>query len=436
MNKRSIFCWSLFALILIGWEGDAQAVKRTELPNGLVILTKPVTTNNIVSVVVSMRMGSLYETDEQAGLCTLMQDTIRKGTTTRSSDQIALELESMGTRLAASSVREYGTIGIQSTAQSLDKSLDILIDLMTNATFPADAVELQKSLQIQNILATYDEPIYYAMDLMVDAHFGTHPFHKPRMGYPETIETFTREDLAAFYQSMYVPNNMVVSAVGNFDEDELIATITETLGGLPAGSDVMPSGTDNSAFAGRTTTVEKIDSRAGSATWYALGWSAPKMGEPDAYAMEVLDAITGGSMNSRLFIAIREKRGLAYQVSSFLNARREAGIFVAYIGTNPATYEESKQVLIEEVQRMGSERVSDDELTLAKNYLRGMHIMGQESNADQAAQYGHYEIVGAGYEYLESYTDMISAITAEDVLRVGAAHLGDNYAFGAVLAEE
>ncbi|MFC1511975.1 M16 family metallopeptidase [Candidatus Latescibacterota bacterium] len=436
MNKVYWIVAGIMVFALCARGGEASDVKRTVLPNGLVILTKPVTTNSIISAIVSLRMGSLYETDQHAGLTTLMQDTIRRGTTTRTSEQIALELEQMGTRLATTTNRDYGTIGIQSTKESLYPSLDILFDLMENAAFPEDAVALQKTLQIQNIMARYDQPIYLAMDLMVDAHYGSHPFHKPMMGYPERIETFTRDQLAALYRSVYVPNNMVITAVGNFDENQLIAVITDNLGALPRGGDLVPVVTGENTSADRTTIVEKIDHREGAASWFMLGWNAPKLGETDSYAMEVLDAITGGSMNSRLFIAIREKRGLAYQVASFYNARRETGIYVAYIGTQPSTYEESKRVLIEEVQRMGREAVTEEEITLAKSYLRGMNIMSQESNAGQASQYGHYEIVGIGYDYLETYPDRIGAVESDDILRIGSTHLRDNYALGAVLAGE
>jgi len=151
--------------------------------------------------------------------------------------------------------------------------------------------------------------------------------------------------------------------------------------------------------------------------------------------MEVLDAVTGGSMNSRLFVAIREKRGLAYQVSSFVNARMEAGIFVAYIGTKPSTYEDAKQVLIEEVRKMGNEKVSDEELKNAKNYLKGMNIMGMESNSGQASQYALNEILGVGYNFGERYNKEIEKVTASEVLRTGKNYLNENYALGAVFAK-
>ena len=414
---------------------EALAVNRTELPNGIVILTKPVTTNSIVSTVISLKMGSLYETDEMAGLCTLMQDTLQKGTTTRTSEQIALELESLGTHLSTSSSREYGTVAIQSTSESLYKSLEILYDLIQNATFPEDAVTLQKKLQIRTILTQYDQPIYRAIDLMVDAHYGKHPFHKPSMGYPETIETFSREDVVSMYKKIYIPNNMVVTMVGNFDEKQLIKHITDNLGSLPRSNDLVTVPYEDINYTERSAPVEKIETRDTAASWFTIGWFAPTLNDADYYAMEVLDAITGGSMNSRLFIAIREKRGLAYQVASFFNARKESGIYVAYIGTKPESYEEAKKVLLDEVKFMGIEEPTSEEIKLSKSYLKGMNIMSQESNSGQASQYSHYEILGIGYDFVNSYNKNIDKITAKDILRIGKKYLNENYTLGGVLAQ-
>ncbi|MBN1294053.1 MAG: insulinase family protein [Candidatus Latescibacteria bacterium] len=407
-------------------------MKRTELANGLVILTKPVITNSIVSVVVALKMGSLYETDDKAGLCTLMQDTILKGTKTRSSEQIALELESMGTKISSSADREYGTLSFQSTAESFDKSLDILYDIILNPTFPEDAVNLQKQLQVRTILTRYDQPIYKAIDILVDVHYGSHPFHKPRLGYPETVETLTREDIVAKFREIYIPNNMVVSVVGNFDENRMISKISDVLGNLSKAQKPQKVSGD---MVKRTEPVEKVETRETQATWFALGWESPALNDPDYYAMEVLDSITGGSMNSRLFVAIREKRGLAYQVSSFINARMESGIYVAYIGTKPETYKEAKKVLLEEVQRMGREKATEEELKNSKSYLAGMNIMSLESNAGQAAQYAHNEIVGVGYDFGDKYNKEIKKISLDDVLRVGKKYLDGNYAMGGVLAQ-
>lgn len=411
---------------------EALAVKRTKLTNDLTILTDPLTTNSIVSVIISLKMGSLYESDDKAGLFTLMQDTIIKGTKTRTSEQIALELESMGTRLSSSTDREYGTIAIQSTSASLYKSLEVLYDIILNASFPGDAVELQKKLQVRNILTRRDQPLNRAVELMVEAHYGKHPFHKPLMGYPEKIAKLTRDDLVKTYRDMYIPNNMVITAVGNFEEKRLIEDITRALGRLSKGPEPHRVAGEMAMHA---VPVENVETRETAASWFALGWSSPVLNDPDYYFMDVLDSITGGSMNSRLFVAIREKRGLAYQVASFVNARLASGLYVAYIGTKPSTYQEAKKVLLEEIFRMKNEEALPEEITLAKNYLRGMYIMSLESNSGQAAQHGHYEILGLGFEFADDYTRNVEKVNAQDIMKVAKKYLTGNYSLGGVLSK-
>ena len=435
MNKKIVIIGLILLIINTISLSEALAVNRTELPNGLVIITSPVKTNSIVSLVVSLKMGSLYESDENAGLCTLIQSTLIKGTETRTSEQIAFELESMGTHLSTTSNREYGTVEIQSTMESLYKSLDILYDLLCNATFPEQALELHKRLQIRNILTRYDVPLYRAIDLMIEAHYGKHPFHKPRMGYPETIKTLTREEVKSMYRKIFIPNNMVITAVGNFDEKLLIKNITDNLGSLDESSEDIAAAYKKVDYSALSSPVEKAENREIAASWFSLGWPAPSLNDKDFFTMEVLDAITGGSMSSRLFIAIREKRGLAYQVSSFYNARIESGIYVAYIGTKPSSYDEAKKVLIEEIRSMGMEKPALEEIKLAKSYLKGMNIMSQESNSGQASQYGYYELLGLGYDFVNDYNKKIDKITASDVLRVGKKYFSENYALGGVLAK-
>ncbi len=421
----------LAASIMFITHAEAQTVKRTSLPNGLVIITQPSTANAIVSVVVSCRMGSLYETDSQAGLATLMQDTILKGTETRTSEEIALELEKMGTRISSGADREYGTVSFKSTAESLYPSLDILFDIVRNASFPEDAVDLQKQLQMQDITIRNDQPLYRAVDLMVEAHYGDHPFHKPRLGYPETVAALGRDDLAGAYRRTYVPNNMVVTAAGNFDRDQFVAYVTNALGGMTRSAAPSPIIAD---IPSPDAPVEKTEYRETAASWFALGWPSASYTDPDYYNMEVLDAITGGSMNSRLFVAIREKRGLAYQVASFVNPRINSGLYAAYIGTRPESYEEARNVLVSEVRRMGEESATPEEIRNAKNFLKGMHIMSRESNDGQAAEYGHFEVLGLGYDFADKYGEGIDAVSDADILAAGGKYLMAPYSFGGVLA--
>jgi predicted Zn-dependent peptidase len=240
----------------------------------------------------------------------------------------------------------------------------------------------------------------------------------------------TRDDLMKFYRTFYIPNNMVITAVGNFDENRLIAAITDRLGVLPRGDDLRKTPGERPIF---DKPVEKTEQRDTAACWYGLAWPSSSLTDSDYYAMEMLNSITGGSMNSRLFVAIREKRGLAYQVSSFTNPRLESGIYVAYIGTKPESYEESKRVLIDEITRMAKEKAHDEEIENARSYLKGMNIMEQESNAGQASKYGHFELLGLGYDFVDRFNEGIDKVDADDIVAAGRKYLLSPYSLGGVL---
>ena len=237
------------------------------------------------------------------------------------------------------------------------------------------------------------------------------------------------------YKKVYVPNNMVITVVGNFDEQKLINNIKDNLGSLPGSNELAFVPFEEENRLERPAPVEKIETRDTAASWFVLGWEAPVLDDPEYYSMELFNGIAGGSMNSRLFIAIREERGLAYQVGSSFDARKESGIYFAYIGTKPESYDESKKVLLDELYSMGLKEPSTEEITLVKNYLKGMNVMSQESNSGQASQYGYYELLGVGYNFVETYNGNIDKVTAEDIFQVGKKYLNKNFAMGGVLAQ-
>ena len=197
-------------------------IKCTVLKNGLKILTKASKANDIVAVGALLRMGTRYETDEQAGLSDLTQHLLLKGTETRTAEDLAMEMDSVGIRLSASAGPDYGAVALLATSEHLDKGLELLFDVLKHAHFPEDKVAQEKEMALRRIKARRDHLLSHAMDLLAETYYRSHPYHKPTSGYPETIERFGRTEIADFYRTRYVPNNIIFSAVGNFDEQAFI----------------------------------------------------------------------------------------------------------------------------------------------------------------------------------------------------------------------
>ena len=404
-------------------------IKCTVQENGLKILTKASRANDIVAVGVLLRMGSRYETDAQAGLSDLTQHLLLKGTESRTAEALAVEMDSEGIRLSASAGKDYGAVALLTTSEHLGKGLELLFDVLKYARFPQDKVAQEKEMALRSIRARRDHLLSRAMDQLVETYYQRHPYHKPVLGYPETVERFDRARIVDFYRTYFVPNNMLFSAVGNFDEQALIKRIRAEWGEAPMRP--LPP-LPEAALPVHDAPEETFEERDNQAAWIAIGYGAPALGHPDYAAMSVLDAILGGSMSSRLFTELRDKQSLAYQVGSHYAPHPEVSLYVMYIGTSEERFADARDGVLSEVGKLCSEPVSAEELRTAKTYLKGTFVMGQERNAAQAALMAAYEFLGLGYPFIEDYPKRIERVTREDVLRVARTYFSGPYTLGAV----
>ncbi|MFH1007863.1 MAG: pitrilysin family protein [Candidatus Latescibacterota bacterium] len=404
-------------------------IERTVYENGLKALTKTSKANDIVAVGVLLRMGTRYETDEQAGLSDLTQHLLLKGTESRTAEELAVEMDSEGIRLSASSGPDFGAVALLTTSEHLGKGLELLFDVLKKASFAQDKVAQEKEMVVRRIRARNDHLLSRAMDLLEETHFQSHPYHKPILGYPETVARFDRGQILDFHRAHFVPNNLLFSAVGNFDKQTLLEQIGAEWGELPS-CPLPPS--PEPALPVHDAPEETFEERDNQAAWIAIGYDAPTLGSPDYAAMVVLDAILGGAMGSRLFTELREKRSLAYQVGSHYAAHPEASLYAMYIGTSEERFAEARDGVLDEVRKLCADRVSAEELETAKTYLKGTFVMGQERNAAQAALMAAYEFLGLGYGFLEEYPRQIEGVTREDVLRVAQTYFAGPHTLGAV----
>ena len=420
----------LFAMTV---QAKKPVVKKTVLENDLVVLTKPSKANDIVAVEVLLRMGPLYERDDEAGLSDITQRLLLKGTESRTAEELAEDIESLGAKLSSGASREYGYISLMSTKERWREALDILFDVLLHPTFPESEVEQEKKLTLKRIKARRDHLLTRAVDLLREAFYRPHPHHKPVLGYPETVSEFSRDQVVEWYRRFHLPNNMVLAAVGNFAEGEFLKAVQDALGFLSEGPLPKPIAGE---VPDRTEPQEVFERRESQAVWMAMGYPAPPVTDREYAAMEVLDAILGGAMDSRLFVSVRDTKGLAYQVGSSYIAMRGPSLFLVYLGTRPDQYEEARAVALKEMERIAGEPVSDEELRAAKTYLKGTFLMSQERNVDQALLLARYELMGLGYNFVEKYPELIEAVTREDVQGVALKYLSGPYVLGAVVPGE
>ncbi len=430
-GRRALAAIVLFSGLLGGATGAGATVEKTTFKNGLTVLTRELRHNDVIAVEVLLRMGPLYETDAEAGISSLTMNLLEKGTASLSAPEIAERIESVGARLSVSVNADYGVITLLATREGLDAGLEILFDVLKNAAFPEKAVEQEKDRQIQAIHARRDQPLSSTFDLFQETLYDKHPYHKPRLGYEETVNNLSRDRILGFYRRVFVPRNMIFSVAGNFEKKDMIKKIRTGFsrlspGEVPAagGSGFSPAGGKKEAFRQRRT----------ADAWLVLGCAVPGINGNDGPILKILDAVLGGSMNSRLFVELRGKKGLAYQVGSLFLDREGSGIFTAYLGTRPGQVEQCRQGILDEFARLQNEKIDAEELRRSRTFLKGSFIMSQETNAGQAGILGRCEIAGLGFDYAEKYPGLIDAVTAEDMQAAAKKYL-NGFALAAVVPE-
>lgn len=383
--------------------------ERHRLSGGTVVLARPLTTNDIVAVRAFAPMGTLYESDAEAGISQLMQNALVRGTLRRSAHELQEALAELGADLDSGSGRHLGSVSLQATAATWERAFGLFLEVLTMPAFPPEEIETEIELALGAIDAREDQPLSRATDLFREQMFAGHPLHKPVLGYRDTVRALDRDAVAAAARRFYRPTPPVLAAAGRFDPERLIDRLERAFGDVPLQPPLEQPPPAQPQGGSRRLEVDR------EAAYLVHGYPAPDARHDDYPAARVLEAILGGSMSSRLFIELREKRSLAYQVSSYYDDQPGGGHVAAYIVTDPGRVDEAAVGLEREFRRFVDEPVSTDELDAARRYLRGSYLISAETNMAQAGRLARYEVDGLGHDYGDRWLAAIEEVTAEDV---------------------
>jgi predicted Zn-dependent peptidase len=411
---------------------------REEIGRGAVLVMEPHPGREIVAVHIFLRMGSLYETDEQSGISNLMQNLLLKGTETLDAEELDERLDGLGSRLYTSTGKEVGSFSLLTTRETLDEALDLAMGVLTRPRMSEPEFEKEREFVLYEIPQRRDELLSHAIDLFQNAFYGDHPLRKVVQGDEGALRSLTRDDVAGFRERAYVPGNMVVACAGGFDPERMLRVIERSVADLPDGDGLEPaegSGSDGGfprPGAGGGVRPEAREERESSAAWIVLGYPAPSVGEEGYLEMQVINAMLGGSMDSRLFARLREEQGLAYQVSSVYRTYTGPSFLAGYIGTDPRKYGDALRALTAEIEKVAVEAPEGEELLRTKDYLKGAFLIGGETMSARAARRGKFELLGLGHDYGTAYLEGIDRVTSEGVRQVAETCFREN-ALGAVI---
>src|SRR5207249_1586022 len=295
-----------------------------------------------VSIGVWLTRGSRHESAERGGIAHFVEHMLFKGTASRSAEDIAQAIDSIGGQLDAFTAKEYASYYIKVLDEHLPLAIDILSDIVRNPAFSPEDIEREKKVVVEEIKMVEDTPDDLVHELFTQGFWENHPLGRPNLGTKDTVESFTSDLLRDYFAKAYTARNLIVSAVGNLEHDRVRELVEEKFGSLTtAGETVVDE-------APRVVPKTLIRNKELEQSHLCVGVSSYPHSHDDRYASYVLNTLLGGSMSSRLFQNVREKRGLAYAVFSGLSAYRDAGSFPIYAGCLNEAVGEVIDLVVEE----------------------------------------------------------------------------------------
>lgn len=389
--------------------------RKTTLANGLRLLTREMPHTRSASLVFYVGVGSRYENEQEAGLSHFIEHMCFKGTERRPRAQdISETIEGVGGVLNAGTNQETTLYWAKVAQPHFALALDLLTDMLLASRLDPAEVEKERSVILEEIHMTYDNPGELVSMLIDQTIWPGHPLGRDIAGYPETVSSFSRDNLVDFAGKHYTPDNVVVSIAGNIRHEDVLAQVTEQLGGW--------QGTRQSAFVpvtdGQAAPRVKVHYKDIEQANVCLALPGVNQEHPDRFALGALNTILGEGMSSRLFLEIREKRALAYDVHSFVNRFRDTGSTIVYAGVEPKRTVDTIKAVLAEIERFRSTPVPEEEISKAKEFAKGRMLLGLEDSRSVASWLGGQEQATGRILSVDEVVARIEAVTASDIRRV------------------
>jgi zinc protease len=419
MTRRVLPFLAGVLLLLAAAPARAQAPRIERFDNGFTVIVRENPLAPVVALSLLVKVGTRWERPEQAGISNFLHAVMVKGTTKRSGSELAEEIAAMGGKISASGDNDFSEIKSSALARFWRPLLGLTAELAVSPRLSADEVGPERDWLQSRIQRRRDNPRARAFDELYAALYGAHPYGIPAVGTAASLPRIDHAALVRHYTTYYVPSRMVLSVSGQVPADEVIAEARRLFGGLAGGGTAADPVAPTPLPAARRI----VFAQPAQQTQILTGALAPALDHPDHAAVKVLSTVLGGGMAGRLFVELRDRRGLAYTATSFYESVPGPGALILYLGTAPANAEKAEEGLRQEIARIRKDRVSDDELARAKNYLAGRYEMDRSTNERQAWHNGFYTVAGVGTAYPDRYKRALDAVTAADVLRAAQTYL-------------
>ncbi len=409
---------------------ENSKTQKYELPNKSTLLITPNEANDIIGISIFAKGGEFLE--EIPGTANLTASLLLKGTKKYTALELAQELEDNGIKIQPGIKPDAFTITILTTKKEYKKTIELLNEIVNNATLDNYELEKIRTEKLNNIKKNRDIPLTIAVENYKNLIYGNSPYANSSLKYEKTFPKITQEDVQKYYENIFNPENIVISINGNINLEEAakdFSTIFNKNNGVKF--DYAKYSTKIPPLTSAQKSIKTVKDL--KTDWIIIGWQAAGVQNKKDYAtLQVIDSILGTGMSSRLFKNLRDADGLAYQLGSEYGPNILKGAFIVYIGTNPENLTLAQSRLFEEVNKLKTEFVGSKELQEAKDKLLGHYIIAQETNIDKASTIGWFETSGRGYQFDEEYVKLINSVTESDIIEVANKYFNDKYVLSIV----
>src|SRR6202789_3827571 len=387
-----------------------QKVQQEFSPNGLVVFPEPMEHVHSVSVGIWLRNGSRREPAELNGISHFIEHMVFKGTTRRTAEDMGREVDSVGGMLDAFTSKEMVCFNTRVLDEHLPKAFDVLADMVLDPRFAEDEIDREKSVILEEIRMTQDNPEDLVHELFTQNFWSPHALGKPILGTPETVSSFTRDTLRDWFTSKYAPNNMVITAAGHLTHAQLVDLVAERFSKLPSAKLDAAEGKPEAAQHVTLRTKRELEQ-----VHICMGVPALPMTDRRRFGVAVLNNVLGGGMSSRLFQNIRERQGLAYAIFSELSSYRDAGALSVYAGTSLDTASQLIRSVLDEFRKMRDEPLEAEELRRAKDHLKGATLLALEGSGQRMNSLARYHMYFKRHFTAQDLIALLESVTVEDV---------------------
>lgn len=402
--------------------------KKKILKNGLRILTEEIPAMRSVAMGILVGTGSGNETRTESGISHFIEHMTFKGTSKRSAFDIAHTLDAVGGKINAYTTKEYTVYHAVVLDRHIDIAFDVLCDMLQNSLFDPKAMEVEKGVILEEIKMYEDTPDELIHDFFAEKILHGHPVGKPTIGLEETVKSFKREDIQNYREKWYAPGNTIVTLAGAIPKkvSEKLKPYLESW----KGSAIVPHPTLPEIKGSLNLKKKKTEQ-----VHLCLGVKGVSQIDEERYPYAILDNILGGSMSSRLFQEVREKRGLAYSIFSTSSPFRNFGISYVYAGTSKENLKQVIELILEQFSNIKKEGIKPNELERAKEFLKGTLVLGLESTSSRMNWLAKSEFYYDRVMTIDEIFDKVDKVKQDDIIRLANQFFRDEYLTLAVIGD-